>query len=131
MLETQILGPLNTPYYYAEVSSFLDIAEDGTFALNASTVRLADITIRDEPDNQIYIRTFVLSGTIASGTNDAVITGTVNGTDQLWSGDSETEIGPVEATGELTVLCDNNEESGFAIFGFAGGNGVLEFEARP
>jgi hypothetical protein len=130
MLETEILGPLDTPYYYPEVNGFLDIAADGSFTLNAHTVRFADITIRDAPDNQIYIRDFELTGSIDPDTGDGVMTGTIEGTDQLWSGDSQAPVS-AEASGQLAVVCDDAEPSGFAIFGFATGNGLIEFEARP
>ncbi len=39
MLQTQILGPLDTPYYYHAVTGMLDIAADGTFTMTAQTIR--------------------------------------------------------------------------------------------
>jgi hypothetical protein len=126
MLETEILGPLETPYYYTEVGGFLDIASDGTFTITAKTVRYADITIRDEPDNQIYIRDFFLTGSINSDSTDALITGN----DQLWSGDSQALVSS-DANGQITVLCDDAEVSGFAIYGFVTGNGLLNSRLAP
>lgn len=131
LLETEILGPLETPYYYSEVSGLLDIAADGKFDLNAKTVRLGDITIRDAPDNQVYTREFTLSGSIDFATGDGEITGMVSGTDVLFTGDRERAVGPVDVSGQIAVVCDDAEAGGFAIFGFASGNGALEFEARP
>lgn len=98
--------------------------------LAANTVGLADITIRGEPDNQVYTREFDLSGSVDPGTGDGVMMGTISGTDLLFSGDAATPI-TSDASGELIVLCDDDEPSGFVIAGFAAGNGALEFEARP
>ncbi len=130
MLETVVLGPLETPYYYSETAGFLDIAADGSFTLAADTVRLADITIRGAPDNQVYRRRFEVAGTIDPATGDAEITGTVDGTDQLWAEGPETAVSAA-ASGQLAVVCGDLEPSGFFIAGFVGGQGLLEFEARP
>jgi hypothetical protein len=128
MLETEILGPLETPYYYTEVSGFIDIAADGTVMLTAHTVRYADITIRDAPDNQIYVRDMEASGSIDGATGDGELTGTGRGTDQLWSGDSQNPVSG-DVAGQIGVVCG---DAGFAIYGFVSGTGgFLEFDARP
>ncbi len=126
----EILGELDTPYYYTEVGGFLDIAADGTFTLIADTVRYGDVTIRGEPEHAVQVRSFDLSGSIDPATGGGVIVGTTSGTDQQWSGDSPIERSS-EALGKLTVVCDDAEPNGFVIFGVAGGGGTLEFEARP
>ena len=130
MLETEVIGPLDTPYYYTEVVGFLDIAVDGTFTLTANTVRYADITIRAAPDNQIYKREFDLGGTFNLATGDGEITGTVKGTNQLWSGDSENPVGPFDTGGPVAIVCDEVDGS-FTIFGETVGGAILEFEAGP
>ena len=127
MLETVIQGPLETPYYYSEVAGFIDIDAEGVLEITANTTRLADITIRGAPDNQVYLRDLELSGTLDMTTGDGEIAGTASGTDQLWSDDPPRPVtGGV--SGQVAVLC---EEAGIAVFGFATGAGVLEFEARP
>ena len=130
MLETQVLGPLETPYYYSEVSGSLDIDADGTFKLTAHTVRYADIVIRDEPDNQIYIRDFEMTGFFDLTTGDGEITGTVEGTDQLWSGDSKNPVSKMEVAGLVAIVCDDAQDS-FEIFGVTTSGAALEFHAVP
>lgn len=131
MLETQVLGPLETPYYWTEVSGLFEISSDGLVKLTAHTVRYADITIRDEPDNQIYIRDFNVQGSLDLTSGDGDATGTASGSDQLWAAASASPT-EGEVSGQLAIVCDEDEPSGFAIFGFVSGTGgVLEFEARP
>ncbi len=46
MMTTQILGPLETKYYYSAVDGTLEIFDDGSFVLMATTERLGEIKIR-------------------------------------------------------------------------------------
>ncbi len=128
MNETQILGPLETKYYYQDVTGTLAIDTDGTFTLTAKTVRYGDIIIRDEPDHQIYTRNFKTSGIIDLATGQGEFIGTVTGTDQLWSGDSKNPIGILEAAGEATIVC-HDDQADFTIVGIATSGAPLEFQA--
>ncbi len=128
MNETQILGPLETKYYYQDVTGTLAIEADGTFTLAAETVRYGDIIIRDEPDHQIYTRNFKTSGIIDLTTGQGEFIGTVTGTDQLWSGDSKNPIGILEAAGEATIVC-HDDQADFTIVGIATSGAPLEFQA--
>ena len=128
MNETQILGPLETKYYYQDVTGTLAIEADGTFTLAAETVRYGDIIIRDEPDHQIYTRNFDTSGIFDLTTGQGQFTGTVTGTDQLWSGDSKNPIDPLEAAGEATIVC-HDDQADFTILGIATSGAPLEFQA--